>query len=85
MWFILVTILLSMSHPIRRNQIAQRVQTLRKPELFIHLITALRTECYLYASILRDEIQQRTFTLQEVKTVQNSSFYSLLNGVLDAA
>ena len=72
-----------MSNPIHQRAIAHRAQSLRKPELFIHLITALRNECYLYAGVLRDEIQRRTFTFQEVKTLQNSSFYPLLNGVLD--
>ena len=72
-----------MPRTIRKSLIAQRVAVLPKPELFIHLITALRNECYLYASVLRDEIQRRTFTRQEVKAVQDSSFYSSLNGVMD--
>ena len=72
-----------MSCPTRKNIIAQRVESLRKCDLFVHLITALRHECYLYASIVRDEIQRRRFTVQEVSALQNSSFYPLLNGVLD--
>ena len=74
-----------MSSPSRKSLITYRVQSLPKPELFIHLIAALRYECYLYASVLRDEIQQRTFTRYEVRAVQNSSFYPLLNGVLDVS
>ena len=72
-----------MPQTTRRNVIAQRVQSLPKRELFIHLIAALRNECFLYASVLRDEIRQRPFTLQEIRTVRDSSFYPLLNGVLD--
>ena len=74
-----------MQHITRKNTVARLVQSLPKPELFIHLITALRNECYLYASILRDEIQERTFTLQEVNALRSSSFYPLLNGVLETA
>ena len=72
-----------MPQSIRKNLIAGRVQLLHKSELFIHFITALRQECYLYASILRDEIQRRTFTFQELNTLRSSSFYPLLNGVLE--
>lgn len=64
-------------------QVIRRVALLPKFELFLHFITALRSECYRYASILRDEIQQRSFTGQEVNALRSSSFYPLLNGVLD--
>ena len=73
-----------MPDPTRQEVIAQRAQLLPKPDLFIHFISALQNECYLYASILRDELRRRTFTLQEVRIMQKSSFYPLLNGVLDA-
>ncbi len=46
-----------MQHTSRKDVVAQRVRSLPKSELFIHLLTALRNECYLYAGILRDEIQ----------------------------
>ena len=72
-----------MPQSIRKNLIAGQVQLLHKSELFIHFITALRQECYLYASILRDEIQRRTFTFQELNTLRSRSFYPLLNGVLE--
>ena len=72
-----------MPSTIRKQSVAQRVRLLPKFDLFLHFIGALRNECYLYASILRDEIRARTFTFQEVRALQNSSFYSMLNGVLD--
>lgn len=68
----------------RKEVVAQRVALLSKVDLFLHFITALRHECYLYASLLRDEIRQRTFTFQEMNSLRNSSFYPLLNGVLEA-
>lgn len=72
-----------MSSLTRKHTIATRVQLLPKSELFIHFITALRNECFLYASILHQEIQGRKFTSCEVDALRNSSFYPLLNGVLD--
>lgn len=71
-----------MPSALRQNIIAQRTQFLPKAELFLQLVVALRQECYLYASILRDEIQRRTFTLEEVHALRNSSFYPQLNGIL---
>jgi hypothetical protein len=68
----------------RKQLIAQRAQQLPKADLFLHFIAALRHECYLYASILRDEIQRRTFTFQEMNSLRSSTFYPLLNGVLEA-
>ena len=68
----------------RKKFVAQRVASLPKVDLFLHFIAALRQECYLYASILRDEIRRRTFTFQEMDSLRNSSFYAMLNGVLEA-
>lgn len=67
----------------RKQFIAQRTQRLPKADLFVHFIAALRHECYLYASILRDEIRRRTFTFHEIDSLRSSSFYPLLNGVLE--
>ncbi len=67
----------------RKQFIARRTQQLPKADLFLHFIAALRHECYLYASILRDEIRRRTFTFQEIDSLRSSSFYPLLNGVLE--
>ena len=68
----------------RKQFIAHRAQRLPKADLFLHFMAALRHECYLYASILRDEIRQRTFTFQEMNSLRSSSFYPMLNGVLEA-
>ncbi|MGB3851813.1 MAG: hypothetical protein WA958_17730 [Tunicatimonas sp.] len=73
-----------MSRKNRKQFVAQRAQLLPKSDLFLHFIAALRHECYLYASILRDEIRQRTFTFQEMNRLRSSSFYPMLNGVLEA-
>lgn len=67
----------------RKELIAQRAELLPKMDLFLHLMAALRHECYLYASILRDEISRRTFTFQEINSLRSSSFYPQLNGVLE--
>ena len=71
-----------MPNATRRNLVTQRTQFLPKADLFLQLIVALRQECYLYASILRDEIRSRSFTSEEVHALRNSSFYPLLNGIL---
>lgn len=63
--------------------VAKRAELLSKMDLFLHFIAALRHECYLYAGILRDEIRRRTFTLQEMSSLRSSSFYPMLNGVLE--
>ena len=67
----------------RKEFVAKRAELLSKMDLFVHFIAALRHECYLYASILRDEIRRRTFTFQELSSLRSSSFYPLLNGVLE--
>ncbi|MGB3777151.1 MAG: hypothetical protein WA960_02245 [Tunicatimonas sp.] len=67
----------------RQNFVAKRAAKLSKMDLFLHFIAALRHECYLYASILRDEIHRRTFTFQEMDSLRSSSFYPMLNGVLE--
>lgn len=72
-----------MQNSTRKKEIVQCVRFLPKFDLFVLFIAALRNECYLYASILRDEIQERAFTFQEVYALRNSSFYPMLNGVLD--
>lgn len=72
-----------MTSSTRKTQVIQKVTLLPKFELFLHFITALRAECYRYAGILRDEIVRRSFTQQEMIALQSSSFYPLLNGVLN--
>ncbi len=71
-----------MLNTMHQAVVAQSAQYLSKADLIIQFIVALRQECYLYAGVLRDEIRQR-FDLQEVSLLRNSSFYPLLNGVLD--
>ena len=71
-----------MLNTMHQAVVAQSAQCLSKADLIIQFIVALRQECYLYAGVLRDEIRQR-FSLQEVSLLRNSSFYPLLNGVLD--
>ena len=72
-----------MLHPAKKKVVAEKAQSLPKSELLLHFISSLRTECYLYASILRDEIRRRYFSTQELIAIRNSSFYPLLNGVLE--
>ena len=72
-----------MMNAAHRAVVIQSAQYLSKADLIIQLIVALRQECYLYAGVLRDEIRRRVFSWQEVSDLRNSSFYPLLNGVLD--
>ena len=72
-----------MLHPVKKKIVTEKAQSLSKMELLLHFISSLRTECYLYASILRDEIRRRSFSTQELVAIRNSSFYPLLNGVLE--
>lgn len=67
----------------KKAQVATLVQGLSKKDLFIHLMSALRSESFLYASILRTEILTRKFTDQEKKQIRQSAFYPDLNGILD--
>lgn len=67
----------------KKAQVANLVQQFSKKDLLIHLISALRSESFLYASILRSEILNRSFTEQEKKVIRQSSFYPQLNGILD--
>ena len=73
---------ISMPIAARQELITRRTQLLSKADLFLQLIVALRQECYLYASILRDEIQRRCFTSEELSALRSSSFYPMLNGIL---
>lgn len=72
-----------MPNDSRKKFVAKRAELMSKMDLFLHFIAALRHECYLYASILRDEIRRRTFTFQEIDSLRSSSFYPMLNGVLE--
>ncbi len=67
----------------RREKIALIIQHLGKADLFVHLISALRTESYYYASIVRDEIKNRHFSREEVNKIKQSQFYPQLNGIFD--
>jgi len=67
----------------KRVVVSHMARRLSKKDLFIHLISALSSESYLYASILRDEIQRRVFSREEVLAIRNSHFYPRLNGILD--
>ncbi|WPP50165.1 hypothetical protein [Catalinimonas niigatensis] len=67
----------------KKAQVATLVQQFSKKDLLIHLISAIKSESFLYASILRSEILSRKFTEQEKIVIRQSSFYPKLNGVLD--
>ncbi|MEK6478271.1 hypothetical protein WJR50_12070 [Catalinimonas sp. 4WD22] len=67
----------------RKAQVSSLVQQFSKKDLFVHLISALRSESFLYASILRTEILNRPFSELEKQTIRESSFYPMLNGILD--
>lgn len=67
----------------KKAQVVNLVQCLSKKDLLIHLMSALKSESFLYASILKSEILSRSFTEQEKKVIRQSSFYPQLNGVLD--
>jgi len=49
----------------------------------MHFMSALANESYLYASILRDEIRSRPFTISELHQLKKSSFYPKLNGLFE--
>lgn len=67
----------------RKAQVSFLVQQFSKKDLFIHLISALRSESFLYASILKNEILSRPFSEKEKQQIRKSSFYPMLNGILD--
>ncbi len=67
----------------KRELVASRVSQLHNADLFIHFISALKTESYIYAGVLSREIKCRHFSALEIQTIKQSRFYSLLNGVLD--
>ncbi|WKN29895.1 hypothetical protein PZB74_13060 [Porifericola rhodea] len=67
----------------KRQEVVGLVKDLTKKDLFIHLLSALKTESYLYASILKKEIHKRPFTPEEVSAIRQSSFYPQLNGILN--
>ncbi|MDF9798421.1 hypothetical protein OKW21_003684 [Catalinimonas alkaloidigena] len=67
----------------RKAQVSSLVRQFSKKDLFIHLISALKSESFLYAGILKDEILSRPFSEKEKQTIRKSSFYPQLNGILD--
>lgn len=67
----------------KKNVVRDITNQLHKEELLLHLSSALKTESYTYAGILRDEIQTRNFTEKEKKVIRKSSFYLHLNGIFD--
>ena len=66
----------------KKKTVSHMASCLEKKDLFLHFISALASESYLYAGILRDEIQSRSFTNEELNVLKNSSFYPRLNGIL---
>lgn len=67
----------------RKETVASVTKKFCKADLLILLISALRTESYYYASILRDEIKNRQFSKYEVQAIKNSQFYLQLNGIFE--
>jgi hypothetical protein len=66
--------------PAKREEVAALVQNLTKKDLFLHMISALRQESYLYAAILKEGIKSRTFSSEETR---ESSHYPMLKGIMD--
>lgn len=73
----------SMLQEQKRELVASRVSQLHNADLFVHFISALKTESYLYAGMLSHEIKCRHFSEVEIQTIKQSCFYSMLNGVFD--
>lgn len=67
----------------RKELIATLTKKHCKADLLILFISALKTESYHYAGILRDEIRNRQFSNTEVQAIKNSQFYLQLNGIFE--
>ncbi|MFP4096160.1 MAG: hypothetical protein ACLFUB_16890 [Cyclobacteriaceae bacterium] len=67
----------------KKAEVVDMVSHLPNKDLFIHMISALKNESYLYAGILSKEIRSRSFSDYEIKTIKESQYYPMLNGVLD--
>ncbi len=67
----------------RKKVIAQQINEMRNADLFILFIRALKTESYLYAGLLSDEIKRRPFSMLEIETIKRSHYYPMLNGIFD--
>lgn len=67
----------------RKETVVSITKKFCKADLLILFISALRTESYYYAGILRDEIKNRQFSRSEVQAIKNSQFYLQLNGIFE--
>ena len=70
-------------HSSKEALLQQNIACLSKETLLIHFISALKTESYRYAALLRNEIQRRSFSHEEVRMIKQSNFYQKLNGLFD--
>lgn len=67
----------------KKHQLASLAQELTKADLLTLFVSALRTESYRYAEILRHEIKKRYFSEKELRLIRNSDYYNHLNGLFE--
>lgn len=67
----------------KKQQMASLTQEFTKADLLTLFMSALRTESYRYAEILRHEIKSRYFSEKELQTIRNSDCYFQLNGLFE--
>jgi hypothetical protein len=66
-----------------KEQIEKFIQEFCKTDLLILFLSALKTESYHFAGILKREIQNRHFSEAELLAIRESGFNGRLNGLFE--